>query len=869
MGTKRFTLVFALLLFFRTADIFAQPTTQASAIYFPDTRSASCYIGWTRGDGDSCVVFMKEGTGAITNPVNNTGYVASDNWKTKGAQLGTSGYYCVYNGTNSEVIVTQLKANTLYTVQVYEYNGGVGTQSYLVSTATENPMTFTTASITQANNIYFPTIDSTECYIAWTRGDGDSCAVFLKEGTGAISNPVYGSAYTASAVWTSKGTQLGTSGYYCVYNGTGSDIIVTKLKTGTQYTVHVFEYNGGGGTQYYAVNTDTDNPLTFKTKKKDQVIEFEWMPSVTYGDPAFKIHARASSGLPVSFLSSDPSVASVTDSTVTIHKAGSVEITAFQNGNASYDSAEYNIQTLWISKASLSVTADNMSRKINVANPVFTFSYSGFVKSETESVLTKKPVATCTATIGSQAGDYPIDLDGGEDENYDFLYVPGILTVTSSDCGLQAIITTTVPAMCDGDTINLEANWEADVNYQWYHDGSMVQAGTNNVYTCRKSGKYSVTVASATCVAFSNSVTITYKTATVKPVIEVKSGSIGHCASGGAITLGTTVAYSEYTWSTYETSATIDVYESGLYQVTVPDPSGCVVTSAPYEINASEAGTPSLCLVTVGPVSGKNVVVWKRGTGKIKKYMVYKETTKANKFELVDSVDNKLMNLWVDNASDPMVRSNRYRVSVIDSCGVETPMSDVHKTLHLNLNLRYGGGVNLIWENYEGLEFESYVILEGDTKTGMKVLAEIPNNITSYTILGTLKNYYQISIVLPDTCETSVLKAESGPYAQSLSNIAEAKAGKLISENMTAVVAYPNPYAESITIQYNLIRTSDVRIEFYNSLGQMTAVKTFAGEQAGLVEKTFAASEIQAGSGICLIKVIVGNDIATLKVIGK
>ena len=152
-------------------------------------------------------------------------------------------------------------------------------------------------------------------------------------------------------------------------------------------------------------------------------------------------------------------------------------------------------------------------------------------------------------------------------------------------------------------------------------------------------------------------------------------------------------------------------------------------------------------------------------------------------------------------------------------------MSAVHKTLHLNLNVRYGGGVNLIWENYEGIDFDSYLIYEGDSKATMKEKTEIPSNITSFTILDSVKNYYQIAIVLPDTCITGLLKAESGPYAQSLSNIAEFQANSLMSESISEVSACPNPFTESISVRYNLVKQNDVRIEFYNNIGKIRLLK--------------------------------------------
>jgi len=109
----------------------------------PSPTFTTCTINWSNGSMTSRVVFLKEGTGTPTNPVNSTTYSASTNWSAKGTQLGTSGYYCIYSGSGSSVRVTGLYPGRTYTVRAYEYNGSGGSESYLTSlTGVANPSTF-------------------------------------------------------------------------------------------------------------------------------------------------------------------------------------------------------------------------------------------------------------------------------------------------------------------------------------------------------------------------------------------------------------------------------------------------------------------------------------------------------------------------------------------------------------------------------------------------------------------------------------------------------------------------------------------------------------------------------------------------------
>ena len=118
------------------------PTTQASTITFSDATDKSITINWVNGNGSKRAVFIKEETGTITLPASATSYTESDDWKNKGSQLGTSEYYCVYNGAGTSTSINNLNAGVEYHVYIFEYNGTVGFEEYNTSTATDNPNTF-------------------------------------------------------------------------------------------------------------------------------------------------------------------------------------------------------------------------------------------------------------------------------------------------------------------------------------------------------------------------------------------------------------------------------------------------------------------------------------------------------------------------------------------------------------------------------------------------------------------------------------------------------------------------------------------------------------------------------------------------------
>jgi uncharacterized repeat protein (TIGR03803 family) len=123
----------------------------------------------------------------------------------------------------------------------------------------------------QTSNISFPFVGISIVNIAWTAGNGVKRAVFMKEGTGTITDPDDNTTYTASTDWNVKGSQLGSSGYYCVYNDTGNFVSVMNLTPGTTYTVQAFEYNGDAGNELYLFDTETGNPNTFQTESVNSI----------------------------------------------------------------------------------------------------------------------------------------------------------------------------------------------------------------------------------------------------------------------------------------------------------------------------------------------------------------------------------------------------------------------------------------------------------------------------------------------------------------------------------------------------------------------------------------------------------------------
>ncbi|SFE51205.1 MBG domain-containing protein [Sunxiuqinia elliptica] len=169
------------------------------------------------------------------------------------------------------------------------------------------------------------------------------------------------------------------------------------------YYLRAFATNGVG-TSYGSI-------VTFKTTKKNQSIYFPEIEAKTYGDKDFSLNATATSGLSVSYISSDLDVATVKNGVVHLVGAGTCMIHAYQNGNDEYYNAIRISRTLIVNKAQATISLENLS-----------VAYDGSPK---EAVVSTNPEGLNTlvtyegnAEIPTEVGEYSVEVVI-DDQNYE------------------------------------------------------------------------------------------------------------------------------------------------------------------------------------------------------------------------------------------------------------------------------------------------------------------------------------------------------------------------------------------------------------------------------------------------------------------
>ena len=260
---------------------------------------------------------------------------------------------------------------------------------------------------------------------------------------------------------------------------------------------------------------------------------------------------------------------------------------------------------------------------------------------------------------------------------------------------------------------------------------------------------------------------------------------------GDSLVIDPGPGYLNYFWNNGSTvqTQTIKDQDSTLW-LTVRDVNGCYANSDTLDVTVWKPfDLEEICLVTVDSLN-RNQIIWNKTLGKrTLEYGVYKQNPTTGTYVWIGSVPaTGQLSVFSDPNSNARETSSRYKLSVVDSCGNESELSDNHKTMHLTLNEGISGEVNLIWDGYEGIDFLQYEIYRGPSPKTMLKLADVSSANFTYSDLNPPPGllFYKVLVVNPDPCTPT---GKTNAFGESTSNIAEYAA----TDNL---IIYPNPFSD-------------------------------------------------------------------------
>ncbi len=233
----------------------------------------------------------------------------------------------------------------------------------------------------------------------------------------------------------------------------------------------------------------------------------------------------------------------------------------------------------------------------------------------------------------------------------------------------------------------------------------------------------------------------------------------------------------------------------------------------------------NLCEVTMNDSVTHCKVMWEKIPGlAVDYYNIYRMNT-SGIYDLIDIVFDSDSSYYIDISSNPNVMAYRYKIDYLDTCGTVSWQSDYHQSIHLQASPGFNS-VNLNWNDYYGLMFNTYYIMRGTDPFNMYILDSISSVFTAYTDINpnAAEPCYQVNVVNPNPCDVTRI---SGQYAKSNVFFQFPVGVDEILE--TDFKIYPNPAKDILTIENNSSMQL-VNIEMLDASGRLIRNESFNGK---------------------------------------
>lgn len=270
-----------------------------------------------------------------------------------------------------------------------------------------------------------------------------------------------------------------------------------------------------------------------------------------------------------------------------------------------------------------------------------------------------------------------------------------------------------------------------------------------------------------------------------------------------------------WTWSNGVTTQSNFNLGEGSYTITAlsgPAAQPCYSEKTVFVGTRAPLAQP-ICLVTVDTATTTNLIVWERTeTSGINHYNIYRESDLAGNYQLIDTVRASSMSYFNDVVASPMDRSWRYKISAVNACGAESPISTEHKTLHLNTILNVGNGsFDVLWDDYEGSgNVAGYVVWRKTDQAGWTPASpSIALGTSFYNDTpppGSTGVDYYVEMILNSYCtaekaqdfNTTRSNRERGQFAAG-EGVDGVSTNAIGESYLTEIGMYPNPAQEEVT----------------------------------------------------------------------
>ncbi|MCC6253059.1 MAG: T9SS type A sorting domain-containing protein [Bacteroidia bacterium] len=315
---------------------------------------------------------------------------------------------------------------------------------------------------------------------------------------------------------------------------------------------------------------------------------------------------------------------------------------------------------------------------------------------------------------------------------------------------------------CAGGSVTLTTPFVSQYYYQWMKDGVAMNGENNSELVVTESGSYTVNVINANgCPRISDPVFVSFNLTPIAPPVISTTDTIINCAPVN-VTLRASGGFDSYQWTNGTLADSLVVNQAGTYFVKGITADGCEIMSAPFDVSNSMLTKPTICMVTVDTTTNQHILVWEKPIATdIAYYAIYKEIPfNSSNYVQIDTVDYNSLSEYIDVNSDASVVTDRYRISMIDTCGGETALSDYVRAIGLKVLPGIGNERIISWNPYVEISqnITSYLVYSGPDYNNMSYLTTV--NAISRPYIDTnpvagVNTVYRIQAVLSSPCEST------------------------------------------------------------------------------------------------------------------
>jgi len=279
---------------------------------------------------------------------------------------------------------------------------------------------------------------------------------------------------------------------------------------------------------------------------------------------------------------------------------------------------------------------------------------------------------------------------------------------------------------------------------------------------------------------------------------------------------------------------------SGTHSVsyTYTDNHGCIKTSSTKSVTITTAPSKGImCMVTVDSTnSTSNIVIWQKPvSSSIDSFRIYRKNS-SGALTYRGSVAYSAPAKYIEASplADPNSQSYSYAVSIRDTCGTESAVSDTNSTMFLYVSGFATPNVfTLRWSDYYGFTPTQYEIWrKDDMASGWVKINTVPVNPNQYVdaTLPPSTSRYRLRAVNPSAAGcavdgTTTVRATFSNITADYTGIPEPSLDKFLS-------IYPNPNHGTFTFQVAGIEYKTAGVKVFDMFGKLVYESTVKNHKA-------------------------------------